>query len=158
MAAGAISEVASVAEEECLDGSLPGCAGGCIAASSVDENIDNGLFDLDTFCPTYECDGEGFSYSYCLGDDPVETLHQHNGVAPAAKIAVFDASYTDEENWASFAGNLVWESTLDTGAKIHSNSWAGDTFCQVEEREIMYDTFVYEVSSSGNRNTGPTCR
>ena len=145
-AAGAISEGAVVADAECYGDELPGCAGGCFSSSVLDEYLADDIFDLDLFCPTYECDGEGFSYSYCLGDDPVETLHQHGGVAPGAKIALFDSSYTGSENWAIFGGNLVWEAAEGTGAKVHSNSWGGPSFCQVTEYEILYDTFMYEVS------------
>ena len=145
IAAGSISEKSGFAGETCDDGELPGCAGGCIGASDVDENSNNGMFDLDTFCPMYDCDGNGFTYPYCLGDDPVETLYQHGGVAPGAQIAVFDASYTGVEMYAHYGGNLVWEAARDTGAKIHSNSYGYETFCQLTEAEFLYDTFVYEV-------------
>ena len=147
-AAGAISDGTGVAEADCYGDELPGCAGGCFSASILDEYLDDDIFDLDLFCPAYECDGNGVSYSYCLGDDPVETLHQHGGVAPGAQIAMFDASYTGlGEVYAVFAGNHVWESAVDTGAKIHSNSYGGETFCEVTEDEILHDTFMYEVSS-----------
>ena len=159
-AAGSISTGAGVAGAECYGDELPGCAGGCIAGSTINENLGDGMFDLDLFCPTYECDGEGFSYSYCLGDDPVETLRQHGGVAPGAQIAVFDASYTADGGFfvAEFGGNLVWESAIGTGAKIHSNSWGFHTFCQLTENDFLYDTFMYEVSHSGNKSSSePTC-
>ena len=160
IAAGAISDEAGVAGAVCHGDELPGCAGSCIPASIVDENLENGMFDLDTFCPTYECDGNGFSYSYCLGDDPVETLHQHGGVAPGAQIAVFDSSYTGEDGYvgADYGGNLVWESAMGTGAKIHSNSWGFDTFCQPTEDDFQYDTFMYEVSHRENISASePRC-
>ena len=158
-AAGAISEGAGVAGEECHGDDLPGCAGGCISASAVDENLDNGIFDLETLCPMHECDGEGFSYSYCLGDDPVETLHQHGGVAPGAKISVFDGAYTGlGEVWALFGGNHVWASATGTGARIHSNSWGLRTLCQQTEAESLYDTFMYEVRIHWSKpNDGAFC-
>lgn len=145
IAAGAISAGSDVAPASCKGDELPGCAGGCVKASGVDKMLDNGAFDLDLFCPTYECDGDAdLAYSYCLSDDPVETLYQNAGVAPGARISMFDASYTNIP-FANFAGNLVWESAMNTGAKIHSNSWGITTFCQETELEFLYDTFMYEV-------------
>lgn len=67
-------------------------------------------------------------------------------VAPGAKIAAFDASYTGVELFVSLGGNLVWETGAVTGAKIHSNSWGGSTLCEVTELEILYDAYMYEVS------------
>lgn len=143
--AGAISAGSDVAPASCSADELPGCAGGCVKASGVDEMLDNGTFDLDLFCPMYECDGDaGLAYSYCLGNDPVETLYQNAGVAPGGQISMFDASYTNIP-LANFAGNLLWESAMNTGAKIHSNSWGFTTFCQESELEFLYDTFMYEV-------------
>ena len=155
LAAGAISEGAVIAQDECCGDELPGCAGGCVAASTIDENLDNGMFDLDAFCPAYECDGEGFSYSYCLGDDPVETLHQHEGVAPGANISVFDSSYTADDMYVHLAGNLVWESAMGTGAKIHSNSWGSGSSCRVTEDDLLYDSFMYEVSNRRHESSNP---
>lgn len=145
IAAGAISESSGVTEEDCYGNELPGCAGGCIATSDVDVLSNNGYFDLDVFCPMHDCDGYGSSYSYCLSDDPVETLHQHGGVAPGAQISVFDGSYTGFDGYMELAGNLVWLSAVDTGATVHSNSWGAGTLCQVTEDDILYDTFMYEV-------------
>ncbi|CAN0370803.1 unnamed protein product, partial [Scytosiphon promiscuus] len=81
---------------------------------------------------------------YCLGDDPDETLRENGGVAPGAQIAVFDPAYSQYEWFVELGGNLVWYSAMETGAKIHSNSWGAETFCQLTEAELMYDAFMYE--------------
>ncbi|CAM9167076.1 unnamed protein product [Ectocarpus fasciculatus] len=144
-AAGAISSQSNLEEEACYGDELPGCAGGCISSSDVDAMLDNSIFDLDVFCPMYTCDGNiDIPSSECLSDDPVETLHQHGGVAPGAQISVFDASYTGTEIFASFAGNILWYSAMETGAKVHTNSWGSSTLCELTEDEYLYDTFMYE--------------
>ncbi|CBN75410.1 subtilisin-like serine peptidase [Ectocarpus siliculosus] len=144
-AAGAISAQSSLQEEACYGDELPGCAGGCISASDVDAMLDNGSFDLDVFCPMYNCDGNtDIPSSECLSDDPVENLHQHGGVAPGAQISMLDASYTGSDSFALFAGNMLWYSAMETGAKIHSNSWGYDMLCQLTENEYLYDSFMYE--------------
>lgn len=146
IAAGAVSARSPVTEEDCHFDELPGCAGGCITASEVAQRLDNGFFDVDLFCPMYLCDGEADSnYSYCLSDDPVETLYHNSGGAPGAQIAMFDASYSAFDLFPELAGNLLWESAMNTGAKIHSNSWGEPTFCELTELEYLYDTFMYEV-------------
>eukprot|EP00752_Nemacystus_decipiens_P005062 g4596.t1 len=145
LAAGSISEESyAVAEEDCYVDELPGCVGGCIAASTIEELKDNEYFDLDTFCPMHDCDGDGSSSQTCLHGDPLENLHQHGGVAPAARVAAFDASYTGSELFVGYGGNLVWESSAGTGAKIHSNSWGGATDCEVTELDLLYDSFMFE--------------
>ncbi|CAM9449287.1 unnamed protein product, partial [Hapterophycus canaliculatus] len=129
----------------CCGDELHGCVGGCIAASEVDSMLDNGFFDLDLYCPLYDCDGTtDLALSYCLSDDPVETLDQNGGVAPGAQISLFDPSYTGEDSFIELAGNLVWESAMETGARIHSNSWGYETFCEPTEMDLLYDTFMYE--------------
>ncbi|CAM9625709.1 unnamed protein product, partial [Ectocarpus fasciculatus] len=156
-AAGAISAESGLEAEACYGDELPGCAGGCISASDVDAMLDNSLFDLDVFCPMYTCDGNtDIPSSECLSDDPLETLHQNGGVAPGAQISVFDVSYTGDEVFAPFAGNLLWYSAMETGAKIHTNSWGAATLCQLREEEYLYDSFMYEnpehllIFSAGN--------
>ncbi|CAB1102948.1 unnamed protein product [Ectocarpus sp. CCAP 1310/34] len=156
-AAGAISSQSSLKEEACYGDELPGCAGGCISASDVDAMLDDSTFHLVVFCPMYTCDGNiDIPSSECLSDDPVEDLHQHGGVAPGAQISVFDFSYVGTEVYASWAGNDLWYSAMETGAKIHTNSWGGATLCQLTEKEYMYDTFMYEnpehllIFSAGN--------
>lgn len=122
-AAGSISASSTGTEATCYGDELPGCAGGCIASDEVDSMLENDVFNIDLYCPLYDCDDTtGVELSYCLSDDPVETLHQNIGVAPGAKISVFDVSYTGEDLLVRLAGNMVWESAMGTGAKIHSNS------------------------------------
>ncbi|CAM9331359.1 unnamed protein product [Scytosiphon promiscuus] len=148
-AAGSISGRCASTGAACSDGEVPGCAGGCIADSEVDSMLDNGFFDLDLFCPMYDCDGNtDLGLSYCLGDDPDETLRENGGVAPGAQIAVFDPVYASNQWFVELGGNLIWYSAMETGAKIHSNSWGAETFCQLTEAELMNDAFMYENSES----------
>lgn len=119
--------------------------------------LGNELFDIDTFCPAFDCDVGGVAYSFtdCLGDDTIETLAKHSGVAPGAKIAMFDASF---EGFAfiypEITGNLLWSATDGTGAKIHSNSWGYPTRCQLSELEFVYETFMYEVNGTRTDRSG----
>ncbi|CAN0527729.1 unnamed protein product, partial [Scytosiphon promiscuus] len=55
-AAGSISQSGACTEAACYGDELPGCAGGCIPASEMEFMQDNGVFDLDLYCPTYGCD------------------------------------------------------------------------------------------------------
>lgn len=119
-----------------------------MSESDVDTLLSNGLFDTDTFCAAYECDGGGLGYPYgdCPSDDAIETLTQHGGVAPGAKIAVFDWSYHANDFFVpEVTGNFLWNATHGTGARIHSNSWGFATMCQLTELEYLYDTYMYEV-------------
>lgn len=147
IAVGTISEHVDFPAEDCDSDEVPGCVGGCVT-SDIETLTQNGFFDLDAFCPMYDCDGNGASCPDCLGDNPAETLRQHGGIAPGAKLSVFDTSYTGIDNLISLAGNLVWESAKATGARIHSNSWGAATLCQLTEEEYLYDTFMYEVRGS----------
>ena len=72
---------------------FPACAGGCVSTSGAEELEANGLFDMDTFCPAYDCDGTSANSSSCLGEDMLQTLVDHRGVAPGAKITFFYASF-----------------------------------------------------------------
>ncbi|CAN0288527.1 unnamed protein product [Scytosiphon promiscuus] len=133
-------------EATCCGDELPGCAGGCIPASDVDSMLENGLFNFDLYCPMYDCDGTtDLALSYCLSDDPVETLNEHSGVAPGAKISMFDYSYTGSDGYVILAGNLVWESAMGAGAKLHSNSWGYTTLCQASELDLLFDVFMHKV-------------
>lgn len=146
IAAGAISPRSNITEEDCQGDEVPGCVGGCVMASEVDELLSDPYFDLDLFCPMYQCDGDvNMSCAQCLSDDPIENLHQNNGIAPGAQISVFDVMYGETDVFAHLGGNLVWESAMGTGAKIHSNSWGAFTSCELTETEFLYDTFMYEV-------------
>ncbi|CAN0227366.1 unnamed protein product [Scytosiphon promiscuus] len=145
-AAGSISPSGPFTAETCHGDELPGCAGGCIEASEVESMLDNDYFHFDLYCPMYDCDGTtDLALSYCLSDDPVETLNQHGGVAPGAKISLCDIGYSSKEGLYVFlAGNLVWESAIGAGAKLHSNSWGYSTMCQLLEDDLLYDSFMYE--------------
>lgn len=108
--------------------------------------VENETFDIDTYCPAYDCDGNGADSDFCLGDDVLETLVQNGGVARGAKIAMFDWGHGPEPGPSIYlAGNYVWNSTFGTGAMIHSNSWGYETYCELTESEFLYDTFMYEV-------------
>lgn len=125
--------------------SEPACAGGCISPEDVTDYLANGVFDTETNCPAYECDGEGLDSPSCLGEDVIETLLNNDGIAPEAQIAFFDVSFTGSDFNIEVASNFLWDSTFGTGAMIHSNSWGASTRCQATDIEFMYDTFMYEV-------------
>ena len=125
--------------------SEPACAGGCISPEDVTDYLANGVFDTETNCPAYECDGEGLDSPSCLGEDVVETLIHNEGIAPEAQIAFFDISFTGSDYNVEVASNFLWNATFGTGAMIHSNSWGSYTGCQTRELEFTYDTFMYEV-------------
>lgn len=126
---------------------LPGCVGKCLPPADVAEAIANFVFDIDTYCPAYDCDGNGASSLDCLGDDPEETLSQHGGVARGAKLAIFDVSSDGEDFFSFDAGNDLWYATSGTGSRLHSNSWGADSYCVIGDNEILYDTFMYSVST-----------
>ena len=151
IAAGSVSPGSPYLTQDCSGtDELPSCAGGCLESSEVDSMIDNGIFDIDLFCPMYDCDDYGAaasSYSYCLGEDPLKTLVEHSGVAPGAKISMLDSSYGDDIFFTLLAGNLAWEASKGTGATIHSNSWGVLSLCQHLEFEFVYDSYMYEVRS-----------
>ena len=128
-----------------------GCVGGCFESTDLDEMAANDEVDLSTLCPAQDCDGWGGSALPCLANDPVETLTTHGGLAPGAKIAVFDVVAEDGLLvWASLALNGLWDAVEDTGCKVHSNSWAGEAICQVDYMSVEFDGYMYEV---GLRNT-----
>lgn len=127
---------------------MAGCVGKCLDQETATEYTDNDIFDLDTYCPTFECDGTDEKSTNCLGDDPEEALSQHTGIAPGAKLAIFDASFTGDFLQADLAGNTLWSVTLGTGAMVHTNSWGADSSCTVDEKTILYDTFMYQVKTS----------
>ena len=109
--------------------------------------IDNGIFDIELFCPMYDCDdyGAAFSYSYCFGEDPLKTLAEHSGVAPGAKLSVLDGSYSGDYFYHLLAGNMLWEASKEAGVMVHSNSWGIWNFCEHLEFEFLYDSYMYEV-------------
>lgn len=110
--------------------------------------MNNTVFDLDTYCPAYECDGQGATSTKCLGDDPVETLFKHRGVAPAAKLAIFDVAIGPELIFADLAGNDLWNVANGTGAMVHTNSWGSDSLCEMDDQSVLYDTYMYQVRNT----------
>lgn len=148
IATGAISPGSPYLTQDCTEDQLPACAGECVLSSDVDELQANDYFDLDTYCPVYDCDGNGAASSNCLGDDPLETLVQHGGVAPGAQLSMFDVSYGPTSFYVMLAGNFVWNATDGTGSKIHSNSWGIFTKCTSTEFEFLYETFMFEVCAA----------
>ena len=81
----------------------------------------------------------------CLGDDVSKILADHGGMAQGAKLAIFDI-FLDIFGLADTAGNGLWEACLDTGCKLHSNSYGSDGLCTLSPMEPEYDDFMYKVS------------
>lgn len=136
---------------ECSDDQVMGCAGTCVdpdsSASSGDDDT-YGSPTIDRLCPMLDCEG-AISDDQCLGDDVAETVETHGGMAQGAQIAVFDA-FPAERSYGDLAGVGLYEASLETGAKIHSNSWGFDNRCTLTSLSVAYDDFMYEV---GGRST-----
>lgn len=138
------------------------CVGGCIEEDSLsgDDLVPSSLqdklqADLDRLCPKFGCDGWGDDV--CLSDDAATTLAEHGGMAPGAKISVFDV-LTETVTFGTYmAGNGLWDPPMELGGKLHSNSWGGDLDCQVAILDVMYDQFMYNVSVGVSPN-GLNCR
>lgn len=123
-----------------------GCVGGCFGSKDLDDLVANNDINLDTLCPAHGCDGWGESGIPCLANDTVATLTTHGGVAPGAKIAVFDVSAEDGLLvWAGLALSGLWDAVENTGCKVHSNSWAGQATCEVDIMSVDFDSYMYEV-------------
>lgn len=149
IAAGATDMGSPFLTQTCSRDEVPMCVGGCMSTAEATEYLANGIFDGETFCPTYDCDGYGAASDYCFQSDALETLAQNSGIARGARLAIFDYSYTGDDSYVYLAGNFVWYSAFGTDAKIHSNAWGYVYTCEVTEFEILYDTFMYEVSCNG---------
>lgn len=146
-AAGSISLGSPYLTQSCPgDDALPSCAGGCVSPSDVEDFLGNGVFNIETYCPAYDCDGAGANASACLPNSTFEALTENSGIAPGAKVAIFDVSYTGDGFFPTVAGNVLWDVANGTEAKIHSNSWGTLTNCVISESAFLYDTFMYEVS------------
>lgn len=153
IAAGAISAQSGLEAANC-SAEEEACTGECLTAAAVESKRQNGRFDLDTFCPKYNCDGnDDMAFSSCLDNNTVTNLYENGGVAPGAKISVFDGVYSKGDNLQPLAGNRVWIAANETGAKIHSSSWDFGTLCGHTYLENTYDRFMYEVI----HNTMPLC-
>lgn len=129
----------------CAGGEELGCVGSCLNSSYIDQLTSNELLNIDTMCPNFDCDGAVEDYPYCLTDDVPETLSAHGGVAPGAKLAVYDVSVDGEAIWAVLALNELWMAANETGCVIHSNSWGGDGSCAVDSASEAFDAYMYEV-------------
>lgn len=143
-AAGSI--VDSPEEIVCGDGEELGCLGGCFESSVLDAMIeDTTRVDIEALCPAHDCDG--FDTDLCF-DDGAEMLATNGGVAPGAKISVFDVISDDSLTvWAFLAGNGLWDAAEETGCKVHSNSWGTtESNCEVDVFSVLFDTYMYEVS------------
>ena len=127
-----------------------GCVGGCIEPTTFGSTDDlvhpyyqQGFAeDLDRICPMFACDD--VAEEWCLSDDVGETLTEHGGMARGAKLAIFDG-FAGEAGKMHYPGNGLWESCLDAGCKIHSNSWGTDNVCDLTSLDILYDDFMYKV-------------
>lgn len=127
------------------------CAGGCIDEYGLygDDLVSytsqtSALADLDRLCPKFDCDG--MSSDVCLSDDTGTVLADHGGMARGAKLSTFDVFAEDSSVGTYLPGNGLWQPPLEIGGRLHSNSWGGDLDCRVDAFDIMYDTFMYEVS------------
>lgn len=136
-----------------------GCTGGCLNTSFISTHVNNEYypFDLEVLCPQYGCDGLGESHKLCLDADVGSTLTENGGVAPGAKLSIFDSSADGEGIWASLAGNRVWSATDGTGCKLHSNSWGGESYCTVTSDCVLYDTYMHNVRSGISRFANTRC-
>ncbi|CAM9997613.1 unnamed protein product, partial [Sphacelaria rigidula] len=130
----------------CGNDEFNACAGQCMTPSEAYSFVTNEFFDIETYCPTFSCDGFGPDSPNCLSGDVSENLIENNGVAPGAKLAIFDVAYFNSLGTLlpDLAGNYLWEAALDTGAKIHSNSWGGGPTCEYDVLDYLYDLFMYE--------------
>ncbi|CAM9477835.1 unnamed protein product, partial [Choristocarpus tenellus] len=129
---------------ECDVGEELVCSGKCVARANIAYMQNNGVFDIDTYCPDYDCDGVDAGSPNCLGNDRASTLSEHEGMAPGAKIAVFDLSGDGDFILSTLLGNGLWEAANDTGAKIHTNSWGGDYLCDLDSDSTLYDGYLSE--------------
>ena len=65
-------------------------------------------------------------------------------MARGAKLAIFDG-FAGDAGQMHYPGNGLWESCLDAGCKIHSNSWGIENVCELTSLDILYDDFMYKV-------------
>eukprot|EP00904_Undaria_pinnatifida_P010402 jgi/Undpi1/6492/HiC_scaffold_20.g08971.m1 len=130
------------------------CVGKCLSPSMMEEFLGNNMFDLDAFCPEYECDI--FWDDECLSDDRTDTLENAAGMAPGARLAVLDVG--SSTGLDQVLGGAMWETSAGTGARLHSGSWGyPDEPCVVDEASVSFDQWAYEnpehllVFAAGNR-------
>lgn len=135
----------------CASDRVLSCVGGCIVENSlsgddlVSASLQNSLqADIDRLCPKYGCDGWGDEV--CLSDDAATTLAEHGGMAPGAKISVFDVLTETITIGTYLAGSGLWDPAMEIGGKLHSNSWGGDLDCQVDFLDVLFDRWMFNVS------------
>ncbi|CAM9771338.1 unnamed protein product, partial [Sphacelaria rigidula] len=133
-----------VVPDTCTGTDVLGCIGGCLDLTYAASLVGNLLPDFDTWCPQYECDGYGADTEPCLDADVSATLTENAGMAPGAKLTIFDASNDGESVLATLALNGLWEATEDTGCMLHSNSWGSDSYCTMTFEGTQYDQYMYE--------------
>lgn len=131
----------------CEDSKALGCVGGCINGSSIgtDDDLITTAWaevDIDRLCPEFGCDAT--TNELCLSNDVGQTLTDHGGAAPGAKLAIFDVFYEDY-GFSSYVGNDIWEACEEAGCKLHSMSSGSDYECELGPVDIEYDQFMYEV-------------
>lgn len=136
-----------VSVDECSGDDELGCVGGCLNISYVDQLRSNMFLDVDVFCPKFDCDDFGEGESTCLSDDVGQTLSVNGGMAPGAKLAIFDVSIDGRLILAELAQDGLWEAANGTGSMVHSNSWGGENDCTVDVTSILFDTYMYEVTA-----------
>ncbi|CAM9986990.1 unnamed protein product, partial [Sphacelaria rigidula] len=148
-AAGATYQGSPFLTQACGDDEVRACSGQCMTPAEAFLSVVNGVFDIRTYCPVFSCDGGSVYSPNCLGESVSDNLIQNNGVAPGAKLAIVDVLYFNSRDTLlpGLVGNFLWWSTLATGAKIHSNSWAGPPTCEYGVLDYLYDQFMYEVST-----------
>ena len=143
---------------DCTGTKMLGCGGGCFSDEAGDTSYSLSDFDdvvdddftvngtpplsINKLCPMFGC--EGGNDDQCLSDDVGETLAEHGGMAQGAKLSIFDMFFGDY-SYADLAGNGVWESCMDAGCKLHSNSYGVDSRCELSALDLMYDDFMYKV-------------
>lgn len=78
----------------------------------------------------------------------METLTANGGVAPGAKLSVFDVISDDSLIvWAFLASNGLWDAAENTGCRVHSNSWGtAESTCETDTMSVEFDRYMYEVS------------
>lgn len=125
---------------------LMGCAGKCLSSDTSEssgEEDEYGIPPLDRLCHMFDCEG-AIEESQCLGDDVADTVAEHGGMAQGAKIAVIDI-FWGTTSYGDLAGAGLFQASMPTGAKVHSNSWGIDKRCLNEALNVVYDAFMFEV-------------
>lgn len=135
----------------CDDTETLSCVGACIDDNPTvaDDDLVSYFMqyaDIDRLCPLFSDFGcDGTESQACLSDDVSENLTNNGGMAQGAKLAIFDAFY-GALGLADFVGNGLWEPCREADCKLHSNSWGGDYQCQLGPQDVLYDTYMYQVS------------